>query len=815
MRQNIFFLFFLILLLPTASAQFLAFGDTSITAEQCEIVSKNVTIQNTKAQTHNYALSVGGSGSDFVTFSQIAFSLTPQNHTRITTFYTIPCDAKPKTYPVSIYFDDGADELELYQELEVIEKPAVLIDAVPASHVITPCAEAEFNMNFTNPSNFTDIISLSATGHENILLSPDTIVLKAEESKQATLKVTPEDCTESGTFPITLIADSQKTEKKTELELEVVITSTGIAQLAEEVTKIKTGYNDSTAELTIKNVGDKQTTYTIAIDGAEFASVDPASITLEPNEESKINLRLNPGEDTPEGEQGIELTATVDETGVVYSKELIVELSKPNFIQRNPIAFAIILVVIAFLIVGAVLLVMYTRTDSYKQKKQERKERREQRKQERKERALARREKRKERAARRKAERERRRKEKEERKARRRQERQDRKASTQAFKTKKQVTRKERKAAKKAAKRAIKTGKAPAEPDYIIGARKSKKKPFILSALVVLILIIILAFWNFIAPNIIYVGIGILILAALLLAKKIVRSSAFTKSWKLVPAKQEQETSVWKKGLRKLIISSDKAIKYYQIRVSKRKNKDLQNAAVLQTFNILQNAPAKITAEIAVPKKFLNKHKIDLSELKVGKYVNYNWRSQKFEKAGEDLKFVYIKANLKEGTYSIYAKLPKKKPREISKKRIIITGLVLLGLIVMFAVTLIHPNTVQGAIPAQTWKQDTVHKLYLGDYFSDPDGEKLTYSAEGNDKITIDFVENTAIFTPQTGFTGEERVKFTATDASGAAVTGNTVPLRVRKVLVPWYFQPILSVILAVLAVLVLIWMVVKLKKHN
>lgn len=86
-------------------------------------------------------------------------------------------------------------------------------------------------------------------------------------------------------------------------------------------------------------------------------------------------------------------------------------------------------------------------------------------------------------------------------------------------------------------------------------------------------------------------------------------------------------------------------------------------------------------------------------------------------------------------------------------------------------------------IPDQNWSKDATKKIDLDDYFSDPDGDTLTYnytfiSSGTNMNVTI-ASDGETTFTPASGWTGTETLNFTAYDAVNLSVVSNEVTLTV------------------------------------
>jgi len=90
-------------------------------------------------------------------------------------------------------------------------------------------------------------------------------------------------------------------------------------------------------------------------------------------------------------------------------------------------------------------------------------------------------------------------------------------------------------------------------------------------------------------------------------------------------------------------------------------------------------------------------------------------------------------------------------------------------------------------IPNMTWPQDTVNdSLYLTNYFFDPEGDDLNYTYTSVQNITVEINNNTGqvTLTPQSGFSGERNVIFTAYDPYGGMVNSNVVLLNVTSVII-------------------------------
>lgn len=802
MRRTLLILL-LAVLLPSVSAQFLAFGEPTIIATPCQVTSSNVTIQNTGQEPASYAVSVDGPGADYVTFSAITFTLQPQQAIVVNTNYAIPCTLQPDTYPLTIYFTSDTEERVLEQDIIVAVPDNLNATIQPASHVITPCQTAQYTLSLHNPLNFTEIYRLNADGHPSLHLGQERVILEGNQQANVLLTISPDDCTESGFFPITLDIETEKSRQQETHTLDFAIKTTDIPDLAEGITSIRTDYIDSTAEIPVKNIGDRQTTYRLSVDGVPWASVTPETITLQPGETQLVGLRLTPTEEFQPADYPALFTATVEQTGLQYSKELTIKLQPPTALEQNPGLFIglgitglIVLALLAYLLV--LLFSKRTRfankrkkfAEKYRKwkaqhaaKRAERKKKREAKRKAREEQRKAKQEKKKKALERKRAEHERRKLERE-------------------------------RAKKSLHKEVLKEFKK----DYHLVVRKDIIRPtkkrniakYLAILLSILIILLVAVSWSVIAPNFAYVLAGVGILLAVYLAKKLSRTRIAKKQWKLLLANHPVTLRAWKKGLNRLTITSKDPVKHFKILAAKTKPPTAPSPAVYQTFGVKTNADASLSATFTIPKRWLKRKGITAEDVRLSRYRNAKWARVPLTKTGESARAVHFTADIKAGTHSLHAK-PKPKQR---KKWHIGWGLAGIALAVALAILVSpQPGIVTEGIPPQAWQQDTIHQIDLADYFTDPDSDTLTYSVTETEHLTIDITEGIAYLTPDTGWTGEERAKFTATDNKGATVTSNTVVLRVQENLVSPSIQPFIAITLSLITIGLLIWVAVRLKK--
>ena len=100
-----------------------------------------------------------------------------------------------------------------------------------------------------------------------------------------------------------------------------------------------------------------------------------------------------------------------------------------------------------------------------------------------------------------------------------------------------------------------------------------------------------------------------------------------------------------------------------------------------------------------------------------------------------------------------------------------------------FTLTISNSNPIYTEIPNMTWPEDIINNsLNLSNYFSDPDGEALTYASSTPSNIGVSIDVDLVTLTPNANFSGTSTTTFTATDPRSLTNTSNTVNLNIIQV---------------------------------
>ncbi len=91
------------------------------------------------------------------------------------------------------------------------------------------------------------------------------------------------------------------------------------------------------------------------------------------------------------------------------------------------------------------------------------------------------------------------------------------------------------------------------------------------------------------------------------------------------------------------------------------------------------------------------------------------------------------------------------------------------------------PFDASAGIPPQIWMENTEQTLDLAQFFQDPDGDALLFSASPVEHIGIRFENGAAILVPDFNWYGKTTVVFSATDNEGASIDSNPVQIIVEE----------------------------------
>ncbi|MBN2112403.1 PGF-pre-PGF domain-containing protein [Candidatus Woesearchaeota archaeon] len=532
-----------------------------------------------------------------------------------------------------------------------------------------------------NKAKIANTYFLDLEGNGWTSLSGDVVSLEPGKSAYVNINVAPPEPMRK-VLNITFNAESDFGEIEKSEARSIIVDICHIPVIAEGVSRIKTYYNESVAELSIVNTGSKTSTYRLETEGADWIAAEPSTVVLAPGEEGTFRLRLSPvAGETPEGTYVVAVKATADDN-VQYIKEVKVKLKEPRFSNMIfdeylpfTILFIILLIVIALASIGTVVYLDRTKEERAKKreklkvqraKEKERKQREKEKKQAKKQRELERKKKQKEKLRIQKQ------KEKEKKKLEKQKEKERKKKEKEAKKAKKA----EAKAA--AGKTVAKAGKK----------ERPGKVKWLLRIILALVVIAVAAAVIFIIYKIL-VNLGFykaymlrgLITAVIIIAVLIILETLISKWYKrhvwktLVPAQKGVVVLSWRKGLGEIVVKLKKPVEEAKISVKRYFWKPTFVAArgkAYQYFEIRKknfgnNDIDKILFRFRIKKCWLARHNVPEDTIKLSRYNNEIWLTLKTEKIKEDKKYIYYESE--SAGCSFFAIVGKPKPVKKEKAK--------------------------------------------------------------------------------------------------------------------------------------------------
>ena len=769
-----------------------------VDAFQCTTTTTQFSVTNTGSFQSAYALAVDGIAADWAAFAPLQFVLNPGQTQLITEALTIPCSKRGTKELVIIVSTTGGTENSFIQSID-IQKP-VNIDILPTQYeqTIMPCGTATYKVTIVNPFDFEETYQLNLSAFEaQARWSANPVTVRGNSNANITLFVAPTDCTRAGEFPLVLRASTKNTKIEAEVDLDLTITKTGIAEIAPAVRTIKTGYNESKAVLPISNKGNESITYAIIVTGADWITPETANVTVAGESTGNITLRLKPTNETRAGTWLVVVSAKADKTSIEYKKNLTVKLIKPTFLNKiweRYRAYSILgIVVLVLVIIGLVVLLIHTSTPEYKQKAAERKKQRElQRK-----------------------------KEEEERKKRGAEE--NRKKQLFA-----QWEQREKERLKQEAEKELKAEyKLIAKKEIAKTKAKDHSKWFwaiLLVALLGSVAGTAYRYWSVLEQNKTHVYAGLIVVVVIVLVLFIVQfwSWLTRRVWKsgFAPSGQRITLKGWNKGITELKFTLGTPVEDAKITLAKGTTaKIAAGEHVYKTYRLetnFENSIHDAECTLKVAKSWLESRNITAHGVKLVQFSGKEWQGMRTDLVSEDAKFAYYSCSPElPGEYAIVGKplKSKKEPKTKTGAWVLLGVLLVIGAVVLTYVLAAPPDIkvpiqVKG-IPPQSWFQDSTHSIDLTQYFKDPDNDSLAFSVRSGEHINVTIVNATAYIAPEKAWTGESYVVFAADDGKGGIVSSNAVKLVVKKAVIPlaWkvYAKPILwGVLILILLVLVL-----------
>lgn len=208
------------------------------------------------------------------------------------------------------------------------------IEALPSNIQISPCEKATFEFKLLNTGSSEDTFYLGVDlFSEGARLSKNTITLKPNLPQTIKLYLNP-SCDVYGTFSIQFLAQSSSGALFGETVTLDIIPNDVIK--FQRLSRIKAGYEHSFVELSLANIGPRDSAYFIYLEPSlDWIKVKPESLVIPASSSQTIRIFTLPSEINEEGIYNLELVAKVQNSGIEYTQSFKLILRQAGLIDTS------------------------------------------------------------------------------------------------------------------------------------------------------------------------------------------------------------------------------------------------------------------------------------------------------------------------------------------------------------------------------------------------------------------------------------------------------------------------------------------------
>jgi Flp pilus assembly protein TadB len=344
-------------LLPTVLAlqDLQASGPAEIGVFVCAEGVSQFTVANTGDEVTQYFISQGGDASVFASLDFQSVQLSPGEAAILTNSFDTPCDTLGELPLVTTVYTARGVSKVLEQRVVAFKPNNAVTYLQSTSEAIDPCGSKKYDLTLFNPVNFTESYEFSAKAEGiAVQISPQSVSLVGGEIRNISLTATASDCTVSGSNDIPLTIVSKKVNLTQNITLPLDISDKGIPEIMLESASVTNYYRADEVSVQVKNTGNETVTYGVLATGASFLGVSDSEITLESDQVIDVTILINPADEVPPGEFETAFTLIVQDSGIEYSADMIIELKESNAVLDiyldNPTAFRFVAIILILLL---------------------------------------------------------------------------------------------------------------------------------------------------------------------------------------------------------------------------------------------------------------------------------------------------------------------------------------------------------------------------------------------------------------------------------------------------------------------------------
>ncbi len=304
---------------PAYGVSLAGVGSLSKTVDTSEETRYTIRVRNTGNASDTIRLTTSGLTS--ARLSQTSVTLNP-NATRDVTL-TIPGTALSTAgkYEVKVKATSQNDSTKTDEVTTATTVPAVykvtLAGVGDLKKTVNTGVGTSYTVRVRNSGNTSDTIRLTTSGLTSASISPSSVTLEPNATRDVTLTIPGTALTKSGTYDVKVTATSQNDSSITD---EITTTTTILAvygvtlssvdDLTKETTNVSTRV---TYRINVKNTGNTSDTISLATSGDVgdvTASLTHSSITLDADKDMNIVLTVSGINSAAAGDYDIKVTAT-------------------------------------------------------------------------------------------------------------------------------------------------------------------------------------------------------------------------------------------------------------------------------------------------------------------------------------------------------------------------------------------------------------------------------------------------------------------------------------------------------------------------
>ncbi|MBN1503132.1 hypothetical protein JW930_06305 [Candidatus Woesearchaeota archaeon] len=311
-RKKILYVYVLFLLIPFVCSEIIfdiyqpnydyeVYYEPNFKACSCEVAVAELIIEN-KGNTPNTYTFV--SSGEFSRIYPSVISLEPGKIATLSHLVNIPCDYAGEI-KAELSIMPGYGQPRVYTQNVIGELcNNLVVEPIVTEKSFLACTEGNLSVKLYNTGNFDEIYYLSLEGFTGNAYFPEYVFIEPKQSKVMNIGLRP-DCGVSGQILPVLNIKTTYTELTTEIPLMLdLIPNYNFTVYTYDRYKVCNNVDIET-EILIENSAPMQNQYSFLID-IDWVSLDRYNLTLGPNEQKGIRLRLQPQELEP-GEYKINL----------------------------------------------------------------------------------------------------------------------------------------------------------------------------------------------------------------------------------------------------------------------------------------------------------------------------------------------------------------------------------------------------------------------------------------------------------------------------------------------------------------------------